>query len=182
MRKVYKNTLKERKMEIREESWEKLIQSAETRDAVLFWKTIDHPFFKENTAVKIDTVVPPEDYILNFESIFNPDAVKVTKCNNGNYILEEPVKSSPITPEEIKSALQKSANGKVAGPDGVPIDVFKSNTDFWIPILLNVFNATLGGCCLHPGLKMLLYQFLRKGTEGRLIATIPYPFLSLPPN
>lgn len=175
--KTYKDYLNLRKIEIHEEAWEKLIQAAVTQDTTLFWKTIDYPFSKDSSAVKIDVLVLPEEWITHFENIFNPKAALINNKEKSNFIIVEPVRLPLITLGEIKAALNKSANGKAAGPDGVPIDVFKHNIDFWSPILLNVFNATLGGTLPASWVESIMVPIFKKGDRGKAKCYCPISLL-----
>uniref|UniRef100_A0A8C5M4L4 Reverse transcriptase domain-containing protein n=1 Tax=Leptobrachium leishanense TaxID=445787 RepID=A0A8C5M4L4_9ANUR len=58
--------------------------------------------------------------------------------------------SAEISAEEIVEALKSSKNGKSPGPDGLPIEYYKKNSDTLLPRLVSLFNAFQDGGTPHP--------------------------------
>lgn len=166
LQKLYKQAMNQRKMEIRDNAWENLIRAAETKDSILFWKTLDQPLFKDTQSAKVDTLLRPDDWLTHFESIFNVTQQGNRIVENRSIILLNNIKLDSITHEEIRTALMNSASGKAAGPDRVPIDIFKHNMNFWVPILLKFFNATINGVIPATWAESVIVPIFKKGDRG----------------
>ena len=67
---------------------------------------------------------------------------------------------------EVTQAILKSANGKAPGPDGVPVDLYKSNMLFWAPILTNVLVATARSGKLPTWSQAMIIPIFKKGDRG----------------
>ncbi|KAJ1181026.1 hypothetical protein NDU88_006237 [Pleurodeles waltl] len=75
--------------------------------------------------------------------------------NNTSFVRDERDNQSPVDFNlttidlsfdlyEVNDALFRPRSGKAAGPDGVPIDLFKSMPDLWGPLVTNVLRCHVG--------------------------------------
>ena len=69
---------------------------------------------------------------------------------------------------EVILLLNESKKRKDPGPDGVPLDLFTDNIDFWAPSLTNVFNtAARSGPLPSWGLSVIVPIF-KKGDRSNV--------------
>ena len=54
--------------------------------------------------------------------------------------IQDDLLDSPITSAEVFIAIKELKNGKSAGADGVPAELFKVISDKFVPILVPLFN------------------------------------------
>ena len=57
----------------------------------------------------------------------------------------------PIREEELIKTIKTLPNSKCPGPDGIPYEAYKYNLEFFLPILLNLFNYCLESNQPCPG-------------------------------
>ena len=71
-----------------------------------------------------------------------------------------------VTEAEVKHALKSSAPGKAPGPDGLPVALFKSYPDFFIPLLSKLYTAIgRAHSTPHHFLAGLIASFHKKGDK-----------------
>lgn len=83
----------------------------------------------------------------HFLSILNPKGVSSQDQRDEIVINSQMTyqRSSSLSLSEVEDALAKGISAKAPGPDGVPLDLFKSNPQLWAPLMLNVFKAVIVG-------------------------------------
>lgn len=95
---------------------------------------------KYNSVDNID----PTQWFTYFKSLFTlkPDLEDrlenyfiVDSDNDANIL------NSPLTESEVAKAISKLKNGKSAGIDGIPGEMFKHCSDILTPIITKIFNA-----------------------------------------
>lgn len=64
--------------------------------------------------------------------------------------------------EELSEALQDMCNGKAPGPDGLPMEIYKTFAGKILPHLLEMFNESLGKGILPPSLRSALITLILK--------------------
>jgi len=75
-----------------------------------------------------------------------------------------------IKEKEVAEAMRRMQNGKAAGPDGIPIEAFKSLEEAGVTMLAKLFNAILR--CLMHGERASLSQSSKVKEMSRNAATI----------
>ncbi len=48
--------------------------------------------------------------------------------------------TAPVTPEEVREAINKMKNGKATGPDNIPVEVWKCLEEYGTELLVKWFN------------------------------------------
>lgn len=69
---------------------------------------------------------------------------------------------APIQLIELSEALTKMKGGETAGPDGIPIDTYKTLKEKLLPSLLEKVNETFEKGCLPPTLQSALIIVILK--------------------
>lgn len=69
---------------------------------------------------------------------------------------------SPLTTEELKSALDSMNSNKAPGLDGIPPELLKALWDIVAPLILNSFNFALEKGALHRDQNTALITLLLK--------------------
>lgn len=145
-RSVYRLALKKRKLQIKREAWEALHQASIKNDTAGFWKAVNAPFLASRDRDITDVAIPEEKWVEHFKGLYNDGQ------SDGHRLIMDKILIQPtpdsafpmdieFTLEEVNRAISESAAGKAPGPDGVPVDIYKSNTSLWAPLLTNVLNS-----------------------------------------
>lgn len=69
---------------------------------------------------------------------------------------------SPFSIEELLKAIDTMKNGKTAGPDGLPIDIFKAFKEKIVHPLINMYEESLESGILPPSLRKALITLIPK--------------------
>lgn len=79
---------------------------------------------------------------------------------------------------ELSEALIKIKGGKTAGPDGIPVDIYKAFKEKLLPPLLEMVQETFEKGCLPPTLQSALIMVILKSekTLPDVIPIDPYHF------
>ena len=87
------------------------------------------------------TSISVEDWFEYFSSLYNIDSQSEEVLPEGNvHEIQDDLLDSPITSAEIFIAIKELKNGKSAGADGVPAELFKVISDKFVPTLVPLFN------------------------------------------
>lgn len=69
---------------------------------------------------------------------------------------------SPLSLEEVSNAIKAMQSNKAPGPDGFPIEFYKTFIGKMAPLLLFLFNESLESCSLPPTLTQATIALLLK--------------------
>lgn len=69
---------------------------------------------------------------------------------------------SDLTVEELSQAIQNINSGKVSGPDGLPIEFYKTFREKLLSPLLNMFNESYQNETLPPSLRLAMITLILK--------------------
>ena len=116
----------------------KLNAACNEKNTRTFWNVLKEHKPQPPTSISV------EDWFEYFSSLYNIDSQSEEVLPEGNvHEIQDDLLDSPITSAEVFIAIKELKNGKSAGADGVPAELFKVISDKFVPILVPLFNKCL---------------------------------------
>lgn len=127
--------------------------------------------FLENGEKTVDPLEINNIFKLYYENLYKSEIANNLEGQN-NFLdkitfpkLSEETRSNlekNLSIEELSEALQDMCNGKAPGPDGLPMEIYKTFAGKILPHLLEMFNESLGKGILPPSLRSALITLILK--------------------
>lgn len=134
----YHNILAEKKQKYATQKWLQLLDSIQSKNNKAFWNLVYGGLKAEN-----QLTLPPiaeSKWSQYFTSVFNNLHSELkgneTPKNKINKLQEWP----RVEEEEIREIVKNFKSGKSPGPDGLPIELFKTYIDWWAEPLAQLFT------------------------------------------
>lgn len=140
-RKHYKRALQDRTKALREEAWEKRSEAARLNDSAAFWEVIKTPFLNPVGGPSIEIAITEGQWTEHFSKIYNGTNTTMGQDTEYQGPINQPVNLN-FRIDEVSRALSASTGGKATGPDGILVDLYKSNATLWVPVITQIINAS----------------------------------------
>ena len=166
LRRNYKLTLNTRKNELKMQAWEKLEKAASINDMRAFWRIINNPLFNNWDLPNLEINIPQEAWVLHFGKLYESiDDPKSCSLNTLAPLGGSLPYNLDFDLEEVSKAIKACVNNKAPGPDGVPADLFKSNIEFWAPLITNVLKAVSSVGKIPTRSQAVIIPIFKKGNR-----------------
>lgn len=172
-RRQYKELLRNKKHEHRDSIINKLNNCS--KDPRKFWDTLRSVRRKGTSGCNS---IKADQWYEHFKNVFNPaDAQDIDADELNNFVFDDAdllnlnceSLNSPITDNEIRSAIRALKDRKAAGPDGLIGEFYKQSCEKILPFLVNFFNHLFDNGLFPDKWSLAILQPLHKKGD----ATIP---------
>ena len=152
-KKDFRLLVKQKKTDYHEQTYKRLLVAMESNNNKLLWRTLK-PMHKN---VRMKCQISARQWFDYFSTLLNINVEIDSKHEtNVNSTLSEhlfycelcdnsadDILNSVITLEEIEKCILDMPCGKAPGPDGLCIELFKCNINYFAPLFLELFNKVL---------------------------------------
>lgn len=135
LKKKYKKLIKIKKATALKNSWCTLITAANNKDTSTFWKIVTSGWPRTVSMTYSISVNCWEQF---YSKLYDQSRYKQ---NHPPVDIEELPKWLPVSDQEIRSLITRITPGKAPGNDNISSEVYKSNIEWWTPVLASLFTA-----------------------------------------
>lgn len=152
-RKVYKNTVKRKRLEYELEEFDKRVQTSRTKPWLML------PQRKRANMPKVDLSEFEKYYGQLYTATERTEQLQETETQGEE---DSEWYNEYITNEEVETSIRKMKNHKAAGPDGFAVEILKEN-QILTPLVTRMNNAAFNSGTIPPEWRKALVKPMYKG-------------------